>query len=88
MLKDTSTGLIGNDRFEGFGIDLIDELSKLYGFKYNYIQVGQDYGKYDNLTNTWTYVFIIFSNAINRFINEFILFSYSGMIGMVMNGVC
>lgn len=54
MLKDTSTFELGNDRFEGFGIDLIDELSRLYGFKYVFIQVGQDYGKYENKTNSWT----------------------------------
>lgn len=54
MLKDTTTGLSGNDRFEGFGIDLIDELSRLYGFKYNFIQWDSDYGSYDNATNAWT----------------------------------
>lgn len=44
MLKDTSVKLVGNDRFEGFGIDIIDELSKLLGFKYNFILNGSDYG--------------------------------------------
>lgn len=56
MLKDTSNGLVGNDRFEGFGIDIIDELSRLYGFKYNYIPWDSEYGSppFDNKTNLWT----------------------------------
>lgn len=37
MLKDTSVELFGNDRFEGFGIDIIMELAALYGFKYEFI---------------------------------------------------
>lgn len=37
MLKDTSTGLSGNDRYEGFGIDIVDELAQMYGFKYELI---------------------------------------------------
>lgn len=55
MLKETgSAALSGNDRFEGFGIDLINELSMLYGFKYNFIPWTSDYGSYDNATNSWT----------------------------------
>lgn len=37
MLKETSDPLIGNDRFEGFGIDLIHELSLIEGFNYTFI---------------------------------------------------
>lgn len=37
MLKDTSIELFGNDRYEGFGIDIIDKLSELYGFKYEFM---------------------------------------------------
>lgn len=54
MLKDSPVRLEGNDRFEGFGIDIIDELSKLYGFKYNFIIYGTDYGKYDPKNGNWT----------------------------------
>lgn len=56
MLKDTSgSGLVGNDRFEGFGIDIIDELSHLYGFKYIFVeQIDKDYGKFSNNTNEWS----------------------------------
>lgn len=44
MLKDTPVELVGNDRFEGFGIDIIDELAKLLKFKYNFILHDSDYG--------------------------------------------
>lgn len=56
MLKDTSgSGLVGNERFEGFGIDIIDELSQLYGFKYVFEeQTNKDYGKLDNNTGLWS----------------------------------
>lgn len=55
MLKDTSTGLTGNDRYEGFGIDIVEELSQIYGFKYIFVeQTNADYGKYDNNTGEWT----------------------------------
>lgn len=56
MLKDTSTGLTGNDRFEGFGIDIIAQLAEMYGFKYNFIlQENKDYGSLkDEATFTWS----------------------------------
>ena len=34
MLKESAEILKGNDRFEGFVVDVIDEVSKLLGFKY------------------------------------------------------
>ncbi|XP_044762493.1 glutamate receptor ionotropic, kainate 2-like [Coccinella septempunctata] len=34
FLKDSSEKLIGNDRYEGFGVDLIDEMAKLEKFNY------------------------------------------------------
>lgn len=55
MLKATSTELYGNDRFEGFGIDIIEELSKYLGFKYEFVlQDDKDYGKLNNVTNEWS----------------------------------
>lgn len=56
MLKDSTVDLSGNDRFEGIGIDLIQELSQLYGFKYEFVQWSHGYGEYNNETNTWSYV--------------------------------
>lgn len=56
MLKDTSESLSGNDRFEGYAVDLIFELSLLLEF--SYIFVLQEDGEYgycvNNITNEWT----------------------------------
>lgn len=55
MLKEVTTEKTGNDRFEGFAIDLIDELSKLLGFKYEFIlQEDRDYGVQIEGTEKWT----------------------------------
>lgn len=55
MLKDSSEQLFGNDRFEGFGIDLIHELSLMLGFKYIFqLQDDGDYGSINNETKEWS----------------------------------
>ena len=46
--------LTGNDRFEGFVVDVIDEVSKLLGFKYILRMVGDsNYGSLDPDTGEW-----------------------------------
>lgn len=54
MLKDSSERLSGNDRFEGFGIELIHELSLMLGFNYTF-QLQEDgvYGSLNRDTNEW-----------------------------------
>lgn len=54
MLRDSSLQLIGNERFEGFGIDIIHELSLMLGFKYQF-QLQEDgvYGSLNNVTKEW-----------------------------------
>lgn len=56
MLTDTSgTGLKGNDRYEGFGVDLIEELAKMYGFKYEFVvQENGDYGTQKGNSTEWS----------------------------------
>lgn len=55
MLKDSSQTLTGNDRFEGYGIDLIHELSMMLGFNYTFrIQEDSVYGSLDRKTGQWT----------------------------------
>jgi glutamate receptor, ionotropic, invertebrate len=49
MLKETLTPLYGNDRFEGFGIELIQKLSEKLGFNYTF-QLQED-GAYGSLVN-------------------------------------
>lgn len=55
MHKEVTAEKTGNDRFEGYAIDLIDELSKLLGFKYEFIlQADGDYGEPIEGTDRWT----------------------------------
>lgn len=54
MLKETPEMLEGNAQFEGFGIELIDELSKKLGFSYTfYLQPDNKYGGLDPKTGEW-----------------------------------
>lgn len=54
MLKDSALELTGNDRFEGFGIDIIHELSLMLGFKYIFkLQEDGKYGSINNETKEW-----------------------------------
>ncbi|CAH2005351.1 unnamed protein product [Acanthoscelides obtectus] len=47
--------LYGNDQYEGFGIDLIKELSAMRGFNYTFIvREDKKNGEYDNKTGKWT----------------------------------
>ncbi|XP_013190560.2 glutamate receptor ionotropic, kainate 2-like [Amyelois transitella] len=55
MLKESSNKLEGNDRYEGFGIELIEELAKMNEFNYTFdIQEDGVYGSYDAKTGEWT----------------------------------
>lgn len=56
MLKQEAELLTGNDRFEGYAIDLIFELSLILEFRYTFI-VEEDghYGEcIDEISNQWT----------------------------------
>jgi ionotropic glutamate receptor len=54
MRKESSVPLHGNERYEGFGIDLIAELSKELGFNYTFIiREDKKNGEYDETTNEW-----------------------------------
>ena len=59
MLKESSEQLSGNERFEGFVFDVIDEISKMLGFNYTFKIVDDgNYGTlkpvYDNQTMNYT----------------------------------
>lgn len=55
MLKESSSKLEGNNRYEGFGIELIEELAKMNEFNYTFeIQADGVYGAFDNKTGKWT----------------------------------
>ncbi|XP_047735944.1 glutamate receptor ionotropic, kainate 2-like isoform X1 [Hyalella azteca] len=54
MLKETSEQLTGNDRFEGFCVDLIHEISLDLGFNYTFKLVADgSYGTKDPVTGEW-----------------------------------
>lgn len=53
MRKESSTILTGNDRYEGFGIDIIDRISHILGFNYT-LQVESDYGSKNKDTGRWS----------------------------------
>lgn len=54
MLKESSEMLTGNERFEGFVVDVIDEVSKLLGFKYTLRMVADsNYGSLNPDTGEW-----------------------------------
>ena len=54
MLKESAAQLTGNDRLEGFGIDLIHELSLMLGFNYTFtLQLDGVYGSPDPVTGEW-----------------------------------
>ncbi|KAJ8723326.1 hypothetical protein PYW08_003238 [Mythimna loreyi] len=54
MLKESSKKLEGNDRYEGFGIEVIEELAKINEFNYTFdIQEDGVYGSYNKKTKTW-----------------------------------
>ncbi|KAK2579603.1 hypothetical protein KPH14_010896 [Odynerus spinipes] len=55
MVKQSAAMLTGNERYEGFGIDIIQELSKSLGFNYTFeVQTDSVYGSYQNKTGKWT----------------------------------
>ncbi|KAK0092608.1 hypothetical protein PV326_001041 [Microctonus aethiopoides] len=64
MLTESSTMKTGNDRYEGFAIDIIHELSKILHFNYTFVeQIDKDYGNPDPKTGKW-------SGMIGRIMNK------------------
>ncbi|XP_029165094.1 glutamate receptor ionotropic, kainate 2-like isoform X2 [Nylanderia fulva] len=53
MQKESSTILSGNDRYEGFGVDIIERISKILGFNYT-LQVEAQTGSENPITGKWS----------------------------------
>ena len=55
MLKEDDKTHMGNDRYEGYNVDLLKEISQIVGFKYsiNLVEDGK-YGQYDEQTQQWS----------------------------------
>lgn len=44
----------GNDRYEGYSVDLIDSIAKILGFKYNFeLTPDNKYGSFNKVTKKW-----------------------------------
>ncbi|KAL0879832.1 hypothetical protein ABMA27_002372 [Loxostege sticticalis] len=55
MKKKSTDRLSGNDRYEGFCIELIDQLANLLQFNYTFVEQPDGvYGNYNNTTRQWT----------------------------------
>lgn len=54
MLKETSEQMTGNNRYEGFCVDLIKAISEILGFNYT-INIAEDgkHGNYDKKLKRW-----------------------------------
>lgn len=64
MLRQTSETLKGNERYEGFAIELIHQLSLMLGFNYTFVeQKDKIYGTLDRSTKKW-------NGMINELLNE------------------
>lgn len=53
-MKNSSEPLYGNNRFEGYCIELIDMLSKNLGFNYEFKLIKGPYGEEDEETKLWS----------------------------------
>ncbi|XP_041979925.1 glutamate receptor ionotropic, kainate 3-like [Aricia agestis] len=52
FVKESLQKLEGNDRYEGFTIDLIDKIADILGFSYEF-ETEKDYGSWDSKTKKW-----------------------------------
>ncbi|CAG9831888.1 unnamed protein product [Diabrotica balteata] len=55
QLKESTHRLSGNDRYEGYAIDLIEEIAKILGFEYTFmVRNDNQHGHFDSLSGKWT----------------------------------
>ena len=54
MRKRSAHRLTGNDRFEGFCVSLLDEISAILGFNYTLVPIKDNvYGSKDSVSGVW-----------------------------------
>ena len=54
MYRENSDALFGNERYEGYNVDLIAEVARILGFNYTInIVADGNYGSYDEKNKTW-----------------------------------
>lgn len=67
FMKQSTSRLEGNDRYEGYAIDLIKELSEMSGFSYTItIQEDTKSGNLDEKTKQWTGMIGEIINGVRR----------------------
>jgi len=72
MMKESAHRLSGNDRYEGYCIDLIKELSFMTGFNYTFVvQEDNDYGSLDRETGEWTGMMKEIIEGVSKALNGF-----------------
>ncbi len=88
MYRENSEALTGNERFEGYNVDLIDEVAKILGFNYTIKLVDDDnYGSYNSKTKTWNgmigellsqvnYLIITIINAITMIVFRLLIWPW------------
>ncbi|XP_057655916.1 glutamate receptor ionotropic, kainate 3-like [Diorhabda carinulata] len=55
QLRESARRLTGNERYEGFAIDLIEEIASLEGFEYTFsVREDHKHGVFDTLSGKWT----------------------------------
>lgn len=81
MFKKSDKPLYGNDRFEGYCIDLLRELSGILGFRYE-VRLVEDgkYGALDESTGQW--------NGMVRELMDHVSFTASGVAAITKNKNC
>lgn len=74
MLKDSPAKLEGNDQFEGFGIELIEELGRKLGFSYTFrLQEDNKYGSLNPVTKEWNGMLLEIMEGVSE--HSYVLFS-------------
>ncbi|KAH8384049.1 hypothetical protein KR009_011866 [Drosophila setifemur] len=53
-IVDSIETLIGNNQYQGYGVDLIKELADKLGFNFTFLDGGNDYGFFNKTTNSTT----------------------------------
>ena len=67
MFKESAETLVGNDRYEGFCVDLIDEIAQLLGFNYTIeIVLDGQHGKFNPEKQRWNGMIGDLLDQVNR----------------------
>lgn len=84
MFKQSTTKLTGNNRYEGFAVELIQRLAERLGFNYTFIMHKDDnYGFYDTNTKTATGMIKEIMNGVSKLLIVLII-----IVNSIPNRIC